>query len=150
MEKLTQSRKDNCWQTCVAVLLGCPAESLPGQHEYATRDEYGKVLRVFLDKHYDVTYVEVGPDQFEGLPICFKQRHVMIGECTRSTAENGFAWHAVVGELGKIVWDVSPTRAGLTKIQGYGLLVPTPPEHRATWIGSVCECPRCASERKVA
>lgn len=143
MKKLTQTRLDNCWQTCVAMLLSCPAESLPAQHEFEKREDYGKALRVFLDKHYGMTYVELTPEAFAATPEAYKRFHVMIGECPRTTVENNYAWHAVVASYGELFWDVSETRAGLTKIGGYGLVVSTPEEWRMLWADEKCVCPEC-------
>ena len=148
MKKLTQTRRDNCWQTCVAMLLGCPAESLPAQHEFVKREDYGRALRVYLDKHHALTYVEMGAAQFSALTEDQKKLHVMIGECERTTPENGNAWHAVVGASGELLWDVSESRAGLTKVHGYGLLVPTPLEWRATWAREICVCSECAAGKE--
>ncbi len=143
MEKLTQTRRDNCWQTAVAMLLGRPAESLPAQHEFAERDAYGKALRVYLDRHHGVTYVELDAEGFASAPEAYKRFHVMIGECSRTTPENNNAWHAIVGANGEQFWDVSESREGLTKVCGYGLLVPTPPEWHAQWADETCVCHGC-------
>lgn len=145
MEQLTQSRSDNCWQTCIAMLLGRPATSLPLQHKFEKRDDYGKALRVFLDKHHGVTYVEIGPEEFDRAPREHLRFHLIIGESPRSSPTND-TWHAIVGSFGVPHWDVNPSRAGLTKICAWGLLVPTPAEWRAQWSSDACVCASCLEE----
>ncbi len=147
MQKLTQSRADNCWQTCVAMLLGVPAEKLPAQHEYE-RPRYGTLLRVFLDKHFGCTYVEGPIEQFEEAreQIGF---HILLGESPRTTPENP-TWHAIIGERGQPFWDVNPSRDGLTSVKGWGLLIPTPPAWRDAWKDETCVCPACSAEKAVA
>lgn len=152
MQKLTQTQPDNCWQTCIAILLGVPVCAVPDQHfldDHEERNSYGLPLQAYLYKHHDLLYVEVERD---GFPIIDLQNapHIMIGECSR-TPEKG-AWHAVIGIGGRLHWDVSPERSGLTKINKYGILVPFPAELRAEWQRRVdagdpvtaCRCPSCS------
>jgi hypothetical protein len=68
----------------------------------------------------------------------------MIGETVRTTADND-VWHAVVGASGEPHWDVHPSRAGLTKVRAWGLIVPTPLEWRSSWAGEECACSACTS-----
>lgn len=150
MKRLTQTRSDNCWQTCVAMLLGCAAEDLPAQHEFNERTQYVKVLRVFLDKHYGLTYVEVETNKPATVPPCTKGHHLLIGPSPRTTTDND-TWHAIIGLDGEPYWDVNPSRAGLTEVRAWGLLVPTPEEWRTTWNGEACLCPSCDQmERAIA
>jgi hypothetical protein len=129
------------------MLLDCPAESLPAQHEFEKRDDYGKALRVFLDRHHGLTYVEVDAARFATVPEQFKRFHVLIGECPRTTAENNFARHAIIGSNGEQFWDVSETRAGLTKVECYGLLIPTPADWKAAFSSEDCVCFDCRRDR---
>ncbi len=152
MTGLTQSRPENCLQTCIAMLLGVDPESMPQQHELeqlTDRAAWGLALRVYLDKHHGLTYVEIGPDEYKKALATGIDHHVLIGECSRTTKER-YVWHAIVGRRGEPVWDVSPSREGLTKVTGWGLLVPTPKEFRATWAGTQCLCRDCASKKAVA
>lgn len=123
------------------MLLGCPAESLPLQHEFEGREQYAKALRVFLDKHYSSTYVEDTPE-VAGKALAANTAHVIIGETVRTVPEHD-AWHAVVGVGGKTWWDVHPSRGGLTDVKLFGLLVPTPAEWRSGWAGENCQCASC-------
>lgn len=150
MQRLTQT-KPNCWQLCVAMLLDCDPETLPDQPSIAGRDRerYAHVLRVYLRKHHGVTYAEVPPSSFESVA---RQRifHLMIGETVR-TVEND-AWHAIVGLGGQPYWDVHPSRAGLTQVFWYGLIIPIPDSWEDEWRrresasdpDMLCVCPICA------
>jgi len=106
-------------------------------------------LRVYLDKHHGVTYVELTPEQFEAAPAEHKKAHVLLGESPRTTPENP-TWHAVVGSEGVMTWDVNASRAGLTSVRGYGLLVPTPPEWCASWATEPCACAACQRAQSAA
>jgi len=152
MRQLTQSRPENCLQTCIAILLDVDPESMPQQHELERLDDrsaWGKALRAYLDKHHGLTYVEVPPRDFEKQPRWATAQHVIIGECSRTTSEN-YVWHAIVGAHGAPVWDVSPTRAGLTRVTGWGLLVPTPAEWKKEISATDCVCAACAKTESEA
>jgi hypothetical protein len=122
------------------MLLGCVAEALPLQHEFDGRENYSKALRVFLDKHYKLTYVEITSDKFEEVSPSF---HIMIGPTIRTVSAND-AWHAVIGFGGKMFWDVHASRAGLTSVEGWGLLVPTPSDWRVG-LNVACTCAECTT-----
>lgn len=148
MQNLTQTRSDNCWQTCVAMLLERSVEELPQQHESSSREAYCKALRVFLDKHHDRTYVEVkiGSPMFSVAKEQFKSSpHLIIGETIRTTTSND-SWHAVVGVGGKVHWDVHPSRKGLTSVKAWGLVVPIPEGWREQWKGQACTCAACSAK----
>lgn len=150
MQKLTQTRPDNCWQTCVAAILDRAAESVPVQHLYPNRDAYTKALRVFLDKHYGLTYVEVESGRFlEVFSQVQSSFHLLLGPSPRTSTKNN-TWHAIVGFAGKPCWDPNPSRAGLTEINAWGLLVPTPPEWRISWAGEHCVCANCVDVKGLA
>lgn len=149
MQRLTQSKPDNCWQTCVAMLLGCSADVLPDQSSFRDRQRYADVLRVYLFKHHDLTYVEVEEEKFEHMAWFARNGHVMIGETVRTTEEND-TWHAVVGVAGKFEWDVHPSRDGLVRVRKWGLLVPVPADWRAGLDNRACACHSCGSDVSVS
>lgn len=128
MQRLTQTRSDNCWPTCVAMLLGCSVESLP-ENVFVTRAQYVQALRVYLCKHHGMTYLEDVPEKAVTVVRGF---HLMIGESVRTTAEND-TWHAIVGLNGEPYWDVNPSRAGLTKVCGWGVLIAVSEKWRTEW-----------------
>lgn len=150
MELLTQTRP-NCWQLCVAMLLGLLAEALPDQVVVAgrSRDLYAHALRVYLRKHHRVTYAEIDPLQ---AGVGRDMFHLLIGETAR-TSEND-AWHAIVGRGGVPYWDVHPSRAGLTKVYKWGVLIPIPSSWEVEWgrreaVGDRlmrCACAMCSEE----
>src|ERR1700687_430107 len=123
MRKLIQTRKDNCLQTCVAILLDREPEQLPLQQNYSGHDDFVKALRVYLDKHFGLTYAEVPVEQFELARVTAKQAlqlpHIMIGPCSRTSPENGEAWHSVIGRDGEMIWDVSDAQSGLTEVKAW-------------------------------
>lgn len=146
MQRLTQSKPDNCWQTCVAMLLGCSADVLPDQSVFGNRQEYADALRTYLFKHHDLTYVEIESDKFDAVLPYTRSGHVLIGETERTSTEHD-VWHAVVGKNGKFEWDVHPSRAGLTNIKKWGLLVPLSNALRefVRSAGRSCYCSICSS-----
>jgi hypothetical protein len=157
LERLTQTHEDNCWQTCVAMLLGCPPAFLPDQHVLGGGLEYVHPLRAYLHEHTAMTYAEVGSERFadiarQGTP------HLMMGETVRTSPEHD-VWHAIVGISGVAYWDVHPSRAGLTKVFKFGFLAPIPAEWKLEWdrrkkagdAKAFCVCPSCAvAARKVS
>lgn len=146
MRRLTQTHDKNCLQTCVAILLDCDPARLPQQAEYVVHDDFVRALRVYLDRHHGLTYVEMPSEQFEQFAEARERSrlpHVLIGPCSRTSPENGEAWHAVIGVGDEMVWDVSPTRAGLTAVEGRGFLIPTPKGWAETWRGESCACAGC-------
>jgi hypothetical protein len=130
------------------MLLNVPAEVLPDQAEIKDRQAYAHALRVFLRKHFSVTYAEVDPSVSAGFG---NAAHVMIGETVRTTPTFD-TWHAVVGVGGKLYWDVHPSRAGLTTVERIGILVPIPVEWETKWSKleadkdptMACRCPACS------
>jgi hypothetical protein len=104
------------------MLLGCPVESLPDQHELVERVEFVRALRTHLKANYGSTYQEVGPEKFAEV-AARNDHHLIIGETVRTTADHD-VWHAVVGKGGEVVWDVHPSRVGLTKVVRFGVIEP--------------------------
>lgn len=151
MKHLTQTRSDNCWQTCVAMILGREAEELPPQHLYGLdREVYARVLRAYLYKHHGLTYIEI--ERADAAETTSEwPYHLIIGESPRTSPDND-TWHAVVGLAGKPYWDVNPSRGGLTKVLKFGLLIPfraAPIEWRSDFLmqfetgQTQCECLLC-------
>lgn len=152
MQKLTQTHDDNCWQTCIAMLLGCRPESLPDQHVLGGGLEYVHPLRAYLHEHTEMTYAEVGPERFDEVARQ-KTAHLMMGETVRTSPEHD-VWHAIVGIGGEAFWDVHPSRAGLTQVCKYGFLAPIPAEWKIDWTkrksagdkSTRCVCKSCVDE----
>ena len=71
----------------------------------------------------------------------------MIGETVRTPVND--AWHAIVGHSGEPYWDVSPTRAGLSKVIKYGVLAPVPEEWVAQLEREQCSCAACGAGAEV-
>lgn len=124
-KRLTQTASHNCFQTCAAILLNVDPIQLPEQLPTNTHDEYVHRLRCYLNKQYCLTYIEIPSSQTPPT-----QLHIMIGETVRTKPENKNAWHAVIGQGGALLWDVSESRDGLTKVHAWGWLMPTPMEWR--------------------
>lgn len=148
MKLLTQTRDDNCWQTCVAMLLGCDPSVLPAQQnsDQTCRASYATSLRCHLHRHHKVTYVEIGEERFAEM-TGQRAAHLMIGETVRTSLEHD-VWHAIVGIGGSPHWDVHPSRAGLTQVVKFGILVPVSTEWITQWQrneGANCRCDSCAA-----
>lgn len=140
----------NCWQTCVACILGVEPEELPDQAalERVPPGEtygkgYGNALGAYLRDHHGLFYIQQDPH--EVLPFARLREpgyHMLVGPTPR-TPETG-AFHVVVGRHGEIVWDPHPSHAGLTDVTGWGFLVPFPEKWAKAWFRIPCVCPRCA------
>lgn len=177
MLKLTQSNIDpgNCWQTAVACLLEVQAEALPPQIEieaasksearHAGHYSYSNALQCYLKKHYSLCYVELPCWQLTQANVFGS--HMIIGPTIRTAAalERGLPHvdHVVLGLNGDMIWDVHPSRAGLTSFDRFGFLLKTPPawaenpktiaaqlknwrEGRRDSIMSLCCCPLCFTD----
>lgn len=119
MKKLTQTR-GNCWQTCVAMLLEVAPESMPEQPESEDAldfEKYVEIVRAYLHKHHGLTYAEVDP--YKAVPP--QGLHIIMGDTVRDAERTH---HAIIGLSGKPLWDVHPTRAGLTTMLRWGVLIP--------------------------
>lgn len=107
--------------------------------------QYVDVVRVYLLKHYGLTYAEIDP-AVSPAPNGF---HIIVGETVRDAERT---YHAMIGVRGKPHWDVHPSRAGLTSTLRWGVLIPfsfAPPAWRADFgsrMGSqACSCRACYS-----
>jgi hypothetical protein len=158
MRRLTQTvtgLNGNCWQTCVACLLGVAPESLPSQEEHDRKgiDPDGRIrwmapgynnpLQAYLRKHHGLSYVEfhMPSEVFTYLRVAPPGGHLISGVTERSASLGGLR-HMVVGRYGKVVWDPHPSRAGLIGDHKWSFLMPTPKEWQRG-VESPCVCPRC-------
>jgi hypothetical protein len=125
----------NCWQTAIACILDEDPLNLPPQDEIEAIDNrvlngwgsYRNVLNGYLTKHYNLMYFEVQAFAFGGIKIAREDGlHLLIGPTVRTAnlAANGapHIHHVVIGRNGEFVWDVHPSRAGLTRVESWGIL----------------------------
>jgi len=175
VKQLTQTNLDpgNCWQTALAILLDLEAEVLPPQAEieiamkteggrYGGHFSYLNAIQCYLQKHHGLVYIELPVWQLDQLVI--NGTHLIVGPTVRTAAaierRAPTFNHCVVGIGGTMVWDVHPSRAGLTKDEKYGLLTKPPDDWKKTparvegqlksWregrrdsISDLCPCPAC-------
>lgn len=151
MIELTQAHSGefgSCWQTAIACLLELPAEVLPDQHviekaatmrkraqstseplpEYfAGHYSYQNALNAYLTKHHGLGYQQEPAWKMAALQFREPGWHIALGPTTR----NEF-YHCVVARYGAPVWDTSPSRAGLSRVDSFGWLVPVAEASRAT------------------
>lgn len=145
----------NCWQTGVACILGVPAAELPDQvavqgGNHVQGKSYHNALNAYLDVHHGRMYSELFGFQLTGVLPREPGFHLLVGP-TERTPVNGMN-HVVVAHYGEPFWDVHPSRAGLTKVERWGIVAPLPDwlrqeraEKRAAGESAyVCICPRCA------
>ncbi len=154
MLELTQTHSGefgNCWQTAVACLLDLPAEALPSQHEiekaakarkvaterndpsipeyYAGHFSYNNALNAYLAKHHGLGYMQEDAWRLAVLQFRDPGLHFALGPTTR----NEF-YHMVIARYGVPIWDTSPTRAGLSRVESFGWLVTVPDGARWHWL----------------
>lgn len=144
----TQTNLDpgNCWQTCVACLLDVDADALPYQNA-PSKFSYLNALNAYLDTHHGLVYVEVHRPAIAVLPP--PELHLMSGPTVR-TPTSGVN-HVVVARRGELAWDPHPSRAGLTAVERWGLVMPMPDDwkrQRDEWrrknVAEIrCVCPAC-------
>ena len=155
----------NCWQTCVAIVLGVDPDLLPPQAEcdlYTTNADgsrgdrvkgtpyYQMHLRAYLRKHHGLAYVELHEvaEVFEALAVVDDRLHMLTGPTVRSASLGGLH-HVVVARRGKMVWDPHPSRAGLlAEDNHWAFLVSFPKywtecEKRNGTTPEPCVCPAC-------
>lgn len=156
----------NCWQTAIASVLGLPAESLPDQVrcELFSKSNggsayYSYVVRAYLDKHHGLSLAYLhGEHLIAALRMRTPGLHLVEGPTVR-TPHNGGVEHVCVGLDGELVWDVHPSRAGLTRIDRWGLFIPAPAHERERraqlakskpgtddWLNNTCHCPDCCGQ----
>lgn len=153
----TQSNLDpgNCWQTCVACVLEIDPATMPAQEVFEwkrTREDgsiewgpsYQTPLNAFLRKHHGLTYGELYEHQWPAVMPRDPGFHFLIGPTVRTPTSG--CKHVVVARYGEMVWDVHPSRAGLTMIERWGVLAPFPEGWARTWNEIPCVCPACATE----
>jgi hypothetical protein len=121
--------------------LDIPAEELPPQVdiEAASKTDtrfgghfsYLNAVQAYLRKHHgDLSYFEVPTWQLAQAKVFGE--HMIIGPTVRTekAKEAGLphCLHVVLGVDGEMVWDVHPTRVGLTRADKFGFLGQAPPE----------------------
>ena len=111
--------RGNCYQTCLAMLLGVPAADLPDQT--AIREaggDYEAAITAFLARR-GLVLTDLPPSfGYLGRVARSATRglHVMSGPGPRGRP------HAVVGRLGSIWWDPHPSREGLLGVETWSVL----------------------------
>lgn len=151
----TQTNLDpgNCWQTCVACILDVDAAELPYQNA-PSKFSYTNRLNSYLEKHHGLAYVEVHQPVITALSP--PELHLMAGPTVRTPASG--VHHVVVARRGQLVWDPHPSRAGLTAVERWGLVIPMPDEwkrQRDAWrstnaVDLQCACPACSPEPAIS
>lgn len=150
MLRLTQTNTEpgNCWQTAVACVLEVPLEDLPDQVGIeASGERYWNFLGAYLEAHHGMMYTEVPDYQHPALrPVGY---HLMVGPTERTTPDHD-VHHVVVGFQGEVRWDPHPSRAGLVRVEKWGVLTPQTEivreqRNRMRTSGNLtsCVCPRC-------
>jgi len=172
MKYFTQSnlRPGNCWQTAIACLLDVDPDLLPPQVEIESMGpcgvlsgwgSYTNVLNGYLGKHHGLIYSEVQAYKFGSVkPV--NAGHVMCGPTVRTEALRvagaPHVHHCVVAVDGKMIWDVHPSRVGLTEVKTWGVLgaiqeVTVNDRKRMAndvmydLIFNQCVCPQCSLEK---
>lgn len=153
MTRYTQSSlaPGNCWQTAVACVLELEPEALPCQVTIERAGKsYHNALNSYLIRHHRLFYSELYSYQFSGLrvrPDFLGGYYVAIGPTVRTP--NRRANHAVVARLGRVVWDVHPSRSGLLEVRQWGVFGIATEQHehqrafRSTDPTMACLCPKC-------
>jgi hypothetical protein len=120
----------------------------------SVKRSYSNVLNSYLEKHHGLMYSELQEFQILGVQVRDPGWGVLLGPTVRS-ATNGGRSHAIVGRYGEPVWDPHPSRAGLLKVERWGLLVPLLDSIKAfresrrqevpqEWPDLFCSCPKCS------
>lgn len=150
MIELTQTSLDpgNCWQTCVACILGIDPETMPSQaeHDRPKGPGYNNPLQAYLREHHGLAYVELHAPWSElSAYLRCMGLHVLTGRTVR-TASNGMR-HCVVARDGVTIWDPHPSRAGLLDEIKPAFITPYPAEwKRHEGLRLPCVCPACAGK----
>jgi len=152
----TQTNLDpgNCWQTAIASILEVPVETLPDQsvcdiwekpnpNDYTTWKRldpcYNGELRSYLYTHHKLAYLVLSPYIQTVLQVKPPGIHLMSGETVRTPYNR--TNHIVIANNGEMVWDPHPSRAGLTKVVSWGMLMPYPDDWEVARMQ--CHCPAC-------
>lgn len=142
----------NCWQTAVACILDIDPEVMPSQAKHHER--YLNQLNAYLGKHHDLMYTCFHEHYWRGVLHLYGHHpsgyYCWEGETVRTPVNKSD--HVVVACGDKMVWDVHPSRAGLTVVKRWGVLGAIPEEIR-TWREKrieekgdkdlMCQCPSC-------
>lgn len=101
----TQTGPTNCMATAVACVLNLPAEEVPDFYGYGDGDKQREAVSAWaatrgLVAHHEVVF----------------HPHVPARLCVAQGYTPGFQPHAAVAHGGEVVWDPSPTRAGLALV----------------------------------
>lgn len=160
MIELTQTDTEygNCWQTAIACILEIDPKEMPDQAAIVSgnggqHSGYHNFLMEYLVRHHRMAYFELHDWQFGGLSIARPDGYHMLVGPTARTPVNGNN-HIVVARNGAVVWDVHPSRDGLTVIERWGVLSPVPDrfvemreESKRTRPDTFrCICPKCGDE----
>lgn len=148
----------NCWQTCVACILDIEPDFLPSQVDVeegrlGENKSYWNALQAYLYTHHNLAYTELRDSVWEILQVKDPGYHMLLG-ATERTPKTGI-YHVVVARYGTQIWDPHPSRAGLTEIRGWGLLIPYPNQWRKSREDGLarddksyyCFCPACVAKR---
>ena len=157
MIRLTQTDVEygNCWQTAIACILEIDPATMPDQAAIVAAGTgahhgYHNPLMEYLVRHHRMAYYELQDWQFGAIKIAaLDGYHMLVGPTVRTPMTG--VHHVVVAQRGKMVWDVHPSRAGLTQAERWGILSPVPErfvlqreESRARMPDTFrCLCPEC-------
>lgn len=161
MRELTQTvvgENGNCWQTCVACILDVDPSDLPnqatierviGRHEdgrLKRAGDYHNPLSAYLRDHHGIFAAHLYSPMHRAVRVTsMGGLHLAYGETVRTPTLG--TDHVVIARDGVTVWDPHPSRAGLTKVTGWGVFTPWPEE----WAlednrkRNRCVCPKCAN-----
>lgn len=178
MKEFTQSNTDpgNCWQTAIACVLEVDPSTLPDQVLIERSEKrlfdgwlsYNNALQGYLGKHHGLRYIENQAWQLAAMGAK-PGFHIICGPTVRTPGHRArvggaHIHHCVVARDGVPVWDVHPSRAGLTEPHEWrwGCLVSPPKELVAEWHGRGledpdyrrvfidCVCPACFDQTGIA
>jgi hypothetical protein len=116
VDQTTFGRNGNCMSAALASLLGLDICEVPYFMEPG--DWQARINRWLAPRGLRLKHVMVNTSNFKGWPIGY---HILTGFAPRGPHRR--AAHAVVGKDGVMVHDPHPSRAGLTSVDGYAVLV---------------------------
>lgn len=140
-----EGKYGNCWQTALECILDVPQGTLPDQVDCERAGHsVHNALQAYLRKHHGLEFIQINEWQMR-VPMRVRSGvwHLISGKTIR-TPKSG-CHHAVVGRSGQQVWDVHPSRAGLSEVTGFDFLVPATGEWKVTFGPNKqdCICPAC-------